>query len=138
MAQQQLYLIVLVLVILGLAVTIGIAMFQDNSASANRDAVANDLLSFAARAHEYYRRPAVHNGGGGSYVGLTADALGLAKLTNLPGGKNGNGTYTIQSAGTPTQVVLQGSGSEVISGGNAVTMRVVIREDRADSLYAVF
>jgi hypothetical protein len=137
MAQQQLYLLVLVLVILGLAVTIGIAMFQDNSSSANRDAVAHDLLNFAARAHEYYRRPAVHNGGGGSYAGLTADAEGLAKVTNLPGGRNGNGIYTIQSAGTATQVVVQGVGTEVLQDGNPVTMRILIREMLADSLYEV-
>jgi hypothetical protein len=138
MAQQQLYLIVLVLVILGLAVSIGVAMFQDNSASANRDAVANDLLSFAARAHEYYRRPAVHNGGGNSYVGLTADAAGLARVTNLPGGKNGNGIYTIQAAGTAAQVVLEGTGTEVLSDGHPLTMRIVVRETLDDSLFTVY
>jgi hypothetical protein len=137
MAQQQLYLLVLVLVILGLAVTIGVAMFQDNSASANRDAVANDLLSFGARAHEFYRRPIVHNGGGGSFVGLTDDAPGLARITNLPGGKNGNGIYTIESAGTATQVVLEGTGNEMLPDGNPVTMRLVVREGLPDSLYAV-
>src|SRR5512140_141509 len=125
MAQQQLYLLVLVLVILGLAVTIGVAMFQDNSASANRDAVASDLLAFAARAHEYYRRPALHNGGGSSYIGLTADDTGLARITNLPGGKNGNGDYAIQSAGTATRVVLEGAGTELLPDGHPVTMRIL-------------
>jgi hypothetical protein len=138
MAQQQLFLIVLVLIILGLAVTIGIAMFQDNSASANRDSVANDLLNFAARAHEYYRRPVLHNGGGNSSAGLTADAAGLAKVTKLPGGKNGNGVYTIQTAGTATQVVLEGVGTEVLPGGNPVTMRIVVRETLEDSLFTVY
>jgi hypothetical protein len=138
MAQQQLYLIVLVLVILGLAVSIGVAMFQDNSASANRDSVANDLLSFAARAHEYYRRPALHNGGGNSYIGLTADAAGLARVTNLPGGRNGNGVYAIQAAGTVTQVVLEGTGTEVLSDGHPVTMRILVRENVPDSLYQVY
>ena len=138
MAQQQLFLIVLVLIILGLAVTIGVAMFQDNSASANRDSVANDLLNFAARAHEYYRRPALHNGGGNSYVGLTADAAGLARVTNLPGGKNGNGIYTIQAAGTAAQVVLEGTGTEVLPDGHPVTMRIVVRETLADSLFTVY
>jgi hypothetical protein len=137
MAQGQLYLIVLVLVILGLAVTVGIAMFQDNSTSANRDAVANDLLSFGARAHEFYRRPAVHNGGGGSFVGLTADPEGLAKITNLPGGRNGNGVYTIYTDGTATQVVMQGAGNEIVDG-NPVTMQILVREGLADSLYVVY
>lgn len=138
MPQQQLYLIVLVLFVIGLAVTIGVGMFQDNSISANRDAVANDLLNFAARAHEFYRRPVVQNGGGTSYVGLTADDAGLARITNLPGGKNGNGVYSIQSAGTAKQVVLEGAGMEVLSDGNPVTMRILVRENLPDSLYVVF
>ena len=138
MAQQQLFLLVLVLIILGLAISVAVGMFQDNSTSANRDAVAHDLLNFAARAHEFYRQPAIHNGGGGSYVGLTDDAAGLAKLTNLPGGRNGNGVYTIQSAGTAAQVVMEGAGTEVLPDGNPVTMRILIREGVPDSLYQVY
>jgi hypothetical protein len=138
MAQQQLFLLVLVLVVLGLAVTVGIGMFRDNSISSNRDAVAHDLLNFGARAHEYYRRPAVHNGGGGSYLGLSADATGLAKITNLPGGRNGNGVYTIQSAGTATMLVMEGAGTEFLPDGNPVTMRIVVRENLPDSLYEVY
>ncbi len=138
MAQQQIYLIVLVLVVLALAVTIGIAMFNDNSQSANRDAVAHDLLNFAARAHEYYRRPALHNGGGGSFVGLTVGAAGLAKITNLPGGRNANGVYAIQSSGTATQVILEGMGTEVLSDGHPVTMQILVRENMPDSLYQIY
>ncbi len=138
MQQQQLYLLVLVFIIVGLAVAVGIVMFSDNSVSANRDAVSHDLLNFAARAHEFYRRPLQQNGGGGSYVGLTTDVDDLYKITNLPGGQNANGTYSVFSNGTATEVVLQGVGTENAPDGNFVTVRILVRENVPDSLYQVY
>ena len=139
MQQQQLYLLVLVFVVVALAVAAGIGLFSDNALSANRESVAHDLINFAIRAHEYYRRPLQQNGGGGSFVGLTADAGGLAKLTNLPAGKNANGTYSIFSAGTPSEIVLQGVGRETLPDGNPVTMRIFVSTvGPLDSLYQVY
>ena len=55
-------------------------MFTGNSPpSANRDAVASDLINLGARAQHYYRRAISVGGGGNSFVGLTADAAGFAK-----------------------------------------------------------
>lgn len=139
MQQQQIYLLVLVLIVIGLAIAIGIGMFTDNALSANRDAVAHDLINYALQAHLYYRRPAQQNGGGGSFIGLSADADGMAKLTNLPGARNGNGTYSIYSAGTATDIVLQGVGTEVLPDGNHVTMRILVSTiGPLDSLYQVY
>ncbi len=139
MGQQQLLLIILGVIVVGIAVAVGITMFSDNAVSANRDAVSNDLVNLAARAQQFYRRPAALGGGGNSFVGLTADATGLAKLTNMPGGKNANGTYSVQSVGTANQVVLEGVGTENVSGGNYVTMRIIARDQgRTDSLYQVY
>ncbi len=137
MAQQQLLLIVLVVIVIGLAIAVGIALFADNAVDANRDAVSQDLVNFAVRAHEYFRRPAVFNGGGTSFVGLTSDAVGIAKLTNLPAGRNGNGTYSIHSAGTAMSVVLQGVGTETTSDGNYVTSRILVRANLPDSVFQV-
>jgi hypothetical protein len=138
MAQQQLLLIILVVIVLGLAIAVGIALFADSAVDANRDAVSQDLVNLAVRAHEFYRRPSVFNGGGGSFVGLTADAGGIAKLTNLPGGRNGNGTYSVHSAGTANNIVLQGVGTEVASDGNYVTSRILVRTTLPDSVYIVY
>ena len=138
MAQQQLLLIVLVVIILGLAVAVAIAMFGDSAVDSNRDAVSEDLLVFASRAHEFFRRPSLFNGGGRSYDRLTADAAGIARLTNLPGGRNDNGTYTVYSAGTTNQVVLLGVGHEEVSDGHYVTVRIFVREGLQDSLLTIY
>jgi len=104
MGQQQLLLIILGVIVVGIAVAVGITMFQDNAISANRDAVTNDLVNLAARAQQYYRRPTALGGGQGSYA-----LVGLADLTSKP--SNANGVYTFVSA-SATQVVLLGTGVE--------------------------
>jgi Tfp pilus assembly protein PilE len=139
MGQQQLLLIILGVIVVGIAVAVGITMFSDNAVSANRDAVSNDLVNLAARAQQYYRRPAALGGGGNSFVGLTADAAGLAKLTNMALGQNANGTYSVSSAGTANQVIIQAVGTEMGSAGNPVTMCIIARDQgRTDSLYQVY
>src|SRR5512146_772954 len=138
MGQQQLLLIILGVIVVGIAVAVGITMFSDNAVSANRDAVSNDLVNLAARAQQFYRRPAALGGGGNSFLGLSADPAGLAKLTNMAGGKNANGTYSIATAGTANQVVIEGVGTETVAGGLNVTMRIIARDQgRTDSLYQV-
>jgi hypothetical protein len=135
MGQQQLLLIILGVIVVGIAVAVGITMFTDNAISANRDAVTNDLVNLAARAQQFYRRPTALGGGGNNFTGLTADAAGLRKLTNRE--TNANGTYSITSAGTATSVVLQGVGTEMVDGTNYVTMEIHVSNTKSDSVVIV-
>jgi Tfp pilus assembly protein PilN len=50
MGQQQLLLIILGVIIVGIAVAVGITMFQDNAVDQNRSAVIADLTTLAAKA----------------------------------------------------------------------------------------
>lgn len=128
MGQQQLLLIILGVIIVGIAVAVGITMFQDSAVSANRDAVTNDLVNLGARSQQYYRRPTSLGGGGNSFVGLTADAAGFAKLSSQP--TNANGAYVIKTAGTATQLVLSGTGNEDGNDGtNKVKVEALITSD---------
>jgi hypothetical protein len=141
MGQQPILLMTLLLMIGGGdPVAEGIKMFPEKSVSSDRNAVCNDLVFLAARAHQYYSRPAASGGGGNSFVGLTADANGLAKLTTMPGGRNANGRYMIQTAGIGNHVVLEGVGiGYSVAGGNYVTMRIIVRDQgQPDSLYQVY
>ena len=137
MGQQQLLLIILGVIVVGIAVAVGITMFSDSAISANRDALTNDLVNLASRAQQYYRRPVALGGGGNSFSGLTADLAGLAKLTNKT--SNGNGTYTISSAGTGTgtaaTLTLTGIGNE-LNNGTAVQVQCKVWQDR-DSVWTV-
>jgi hypothetical protein len=125
MGQQQLLLIILGVIVVGIAVAVGITMFQDNAVSANRDAVTNDLVNLAARAQQHFRRPAALGGGQGAFdnsLGGVAIAT-INQLTSKP--TNANGTYVLTSVAA-NQVVLDGTGTEKGTDGNpiSVTMNV--------------
>jgi hypothetical protein len=124
MGQQQLLLIILGVIVVGIAVAVGITMFQDNAVSANRDAVVNDLVNLSARAQQFYRRPQSLGGGQNSFLGLNTN--GISKLVNVPSGStswvNANGTYTVVSA-SDSNVVLQGLGNEI---GNDASTKVKV------------
>jgi Tfp pilus assembly protein PilE len=131
MGQQQLLLIILGVIVVGIAVAVGITMFNDSAVSANRDAVTNDLVNLASRAQQYYRRPTALGGGGGSFANLSAGS-GMKLLTKTSGSSmtNGNGTYTIVTS-SASAIQLQGLGTET---GNDNTNKVkVIMDVWADS-----
>jgi hypothetical protein len=69
MGQQQLLLIILGVIVVGIAVAVGITMFSDSAINANRDAMVNDLVNLASRAQQFYRRPSSLGGGGNSFAG---------------------------------------------------------------------
>jgi hypothetical protein len=126
MGQQQLLLIMLGLVIIGLAVIIGISMFEDNALDHNRAVVIADLITLASKAQHYYSRPQTMGGGSSSFVGLTADARGIGLLAGTAFTDNANGTYTITSDGTATQVVIHGVGKVNLSDGTFPTYDMTV------------
>jgi hypothetical protein len=117
MGQNQILLIILGMIIIGVTIAVAITLVQENSITANRDSMASDLLNLSARAMQYYSSPAANGGGGHSFVGLTADAAGMAKLVSTAFSHNGNGEYTISSAGIAGQVVLRGTGNTFLADG---------------------
>jgi len=137
MGQQQLLLIILGVIVVGIAVAVGITMFSDSAISANRDALTNDLVNLASRAQQFYRRPTSLGGGGNSFNLLDA-ANGMRRLTNNP--INANGTYTIASpgsgSGTNATVELLGVGTETYNG-QLVSMQVRVWADH-DSIWVVW
>jgi Tfp pilus assembly protein PilE len=126
MGQQQLLLIILGVIIVGIAVAVGITMFQDNAVSSNRDAVTNDLVQLAAKAQQYYRKPSSLGGGGNSFAGLTADASGMAVLVSTTFSNNDNGSYSISTAGTTGSITFTGVGKTSLSDGSYPTYTCVV------------
>ncbi|MCX7798188.1 MAG: hypothetical protein N2249_06165 [Melioribacter sp.] len=116
MGQQQLLLIVLGVIIVGIAVVVGINVFTASSTQANRDAVIADLTNLASLAQQYYRKPTALGGGGNTFNGWTIPA----QLDTT-----GNGTYT--ATVTAQSVTLVGIGNEKGNDGTTpvkVTMVV--------------
>jgi len=126
MGQQQLLLIILGVIIVGIAVAVGITMFQDNAVDQNRSSVIGDLTTLAAKAQQYYSKPVSLGGGGNSYVGLTADATGISILASTAFTNNANGLYSVKTAGTAAQVVLEGVGKVALSNGSFCTYDMTV------------
>jgi hypothetical protein len=102
LGQQQLLLIVLGVIVVGIAVVVGINLFSANAVSANRDGVVADLTNLGAMAQQYYRKPAAMGGGG--YTFTNWSIVGT-KLDTTP-----NGVYVPTVAAQSVTIV--GTGNE--------------------------
>lgn len=103
MGQQQLLLIVLGVIVVGIAVVVGINLFNASAVSANRDGVASDLTNLGAMAQQFYKKPASMGGGARTFTGWTIPT-GLASTAN--------GSY-VAVITDPQTVTITGEGTEL-------------------------
>ena len=131
MGQQQLLLIIVGTVIVGIAIAVAISLFNSQASATNRDEVTNDLAQLATVAQAYYRKPRILAGGGRSFGGLR-----LRDLTSSPNNpRNLNGNYSLVPdpvGGNPPFVTLMGEGTEV--GNNGVDRVKVVMYVFPDSI----
>ena len=126
MGQQQLLLIVLGVIIVGIAVVVGINVFTASSANANRDAVISDLTTLAAMSQQFYRKPVAMGGGGNTFNG----GAGWTIPGTLQSTANGSYTATV-AAGT---VTLVGVGNEIGNdGSDSVQVTMVVGPNQITS-----
>ena len=136
MGQQQLLLIVLGVIIVGIAIAVGISMFKSNAQSSNRDQVINDLNNLAAKAQQFYRKPTSMAGGGQSFVGFilasidTSNANGLYAVTDSTTAPAAYAASTY-SAETATKMYITGWGTEVGNDGTNKVEAVVMITNNA-------
>ena len=98
MGQQQLLLVILVTIIVGIATVVAINTFGAAADSANLDAVRQDVAQIAAAAQGYYMKPRMLGGGGRSFEGITFNEFAFAAtVINDDGDQacNENGKYII-------------------------------------------
>ena len=70
MGQQQLLLIVLGVIIVGVAVVVGINLFEANSRESLKNTKAAQVMSYSQIALAYYKKPKSFGGGGRSFANL--------------------------------------------------------------------
>ena len=113
MGQQQLLLIILGVIIVGIAIAVGLSLFSAQSIQSNKDAIINDLNNIAAQAYQYRIRPASMAGGAGSYTGFTIPT----KMAS-----NANAAYTSTPSSTGDAVVF--SAISANNTANTVTAQI--------------
>ena len=97
---------------MGIAVSVGITMFNAQATNSNRQAIVGDLNNFAAQSLAFYKTPTSH-GGGGSAWGTIAE-LGMWLGYDFNGTDSlgtGNGSYKISSISTENLIII-GSGTQ--------------------------
>lgn len=114
MGQQQLLLIILGVIIVGIAIAVGLSMFTAQSVNANKDAIISDLSNLAANAYQYRIRSVAMGGGGGStYAGYTIPTSMVS---------NENATYSL--VGSP--------------GITTITFKAVSKQDSSNTVEATY
>lgn len=119
MGQQQLLLLVLATVIVGIATVVGIQAFSQNNVKSNADAMLNDAVRIASDVQAWSQRSQPFGGpanfGGAGFGDATMAALGYANpYVNL------NGSFVITSAAA-NDVLITGTNGQF---GNQVDVRV--------------
>jgi hypothetical protein len=107
MGQQQLLLIVLGVIIVGIAVVVGINLFNANAEEATKDGIVSDATNLGAMAQQHYKKPGSMGGGNNSFDGSVgtngvAWAIPAALVTTANGGYTAVvGPQTVDITGTP-------------------------------------
>ena len=116
MGQQQLLLLVLGIVIVGLAVVVGIQAFSENQKRSNLDGLVNDGVRIASDIQTWSLKPAIYGGPG------TGEDWTDATFTKLGYTAETDGSYeTASGAFTLANGVLTGEGTVE---GNGVTVEI--------------
>lgn len=95
MGQQQLLLVLLAIIIVGIAIVMGLSMYVENARAANQDEVRDALLTVAARAQGWYRRPAQLGGGARSFANISWTRINFDPATT-----SGNYSFSDKQQGS--------------------------------------
>lgn len=123
MGQQQLLLIVLGVIIVGIAVAFSMGLFRSAAIDHKRDLVMDECQNLANMALTYSRKPREFGGGGNSFTGWKVPD----KLKNTV---SGSYTANVQS----DKVVITGTGNEVVNGTDSVKVQTTVEGNTFNSV----
>ena len=117
MGYQQFLMLVLAVLIVGISVSVGLDMFNQNSRNINRQSIISEMNIYAGVANAFYKAPVSLGGGGRAW---DVDRLGYwlgfnYEPTNNTTSSN-NGIYTFSSSGDVLTIV--GVGTEMGNNGS--------------------
>ena len=124
MGQQQLLLIVLAIIVVGIAVAVSIQMFRTNAIEQKRDILIEETTTIGYMAIQYYKKPAEMGGGSKSFLGWTIPSQMVITA-------NGNFMTSTIAA---DQVIISGTGTEVISGTDSIEVETIVTANTVNSI----
>ena len=124
MGQQQLLLIVLAVIIVGIAIAVSIQLFRTNAIESKRDILIEETTSLGLMALQYYKKPAELGGGSHSFIGWTIPS----QMT-----QTANGNF-MKSSATPDELVITGTGTEVVTGTDSIEVQTTVTANDINSI----
>lgn len=124
MGQQQILLIVLAIIIVGVAIAISIQLFRSNAIEAKRDLLIEETTYLGTMALQYYKKPVELGGGGRDFTGW-----------KIPPQMNQtvNGNFMIATVASDA-VTITGTGSEVVTGNDSIKVQTIVRENEIQTI----
>ncbi|MFZ1292465.1 MAG: hypothetical protein WAR79_20410 [Melioribacteraceae bacterium] len=119
MGQQQLLLIMLTVILVGVAVFVGIGMFTSNAIEQKRNEIINECTILASEAQLYFRKPKEYGGGGKSFIGWK-----LPKEFNQT-----EAGFFVNTDIQPHQVIITGTGNELVTDTDSVKVAMTVTSD---------
>ena len=118
MGQQQILLIVLAIIIVGVAIAISVQLFRSNAIEAKRDVLIEETTTLGTMALQYFKKPVELGGGGRSFAGW-----------KIPPQMNQtvNGNFMIATVAVD-HVTITGTGSEVVTGNDSIKVETFVSE----------
>ena len=123
MGQQQLLLIVLGVIVVGVAIAVSITLFRANAIDRKRELLVNESHNIGSIAISYYKRPIMIGGGGQTFTGWQIPSALQSTV---------NGSYTAQVSAS--NVVIIGTGTEVITDGDSIKIETTVTGDEINSI----
>lgn len=115
MGQQQLLLVVLSIVLVGIAVVVGINLFTANSIEQKRTEITSEGVQLASAAQMYYRKTVTYGGGGRTFTGWT-----------VPRQYQPTAAGTFSATVTAQEVIITCIGNEVVTAGVPIEVKVTV------------
>ena len=124
MGQQQLLLIVMAVIIVGIAIAVSIQLFRSNAIDSKRDILIEETTSIGLMALQYFKKPAEIGGGSQSFIGWTIPSQMVTTA-------NGNFMTSMVAA---DQVIITGTGTEVVTGTDSIEVQTTVTANEINSI----
>ena len=123
MGQQQLLLVLLGIIVVGVAIAVSINLFRGHAIDRKREILINESHNIGSIAIAFYKKPIMIGGGGRRFTGWTIPSSLVATV---------NGSYTAQVS--PDNIVIIGTGTEVVTDNDSIKVQTVVTADAINSI----
>lgn len=93
MGQQQLLLVILVVIVIGIATIVAINTFDNSRVQTNHESVRQIMIDASGYAQAYYRQSTLMGGGGGTFENITLEDIQVIA-------DHEQGTFSITDSGS--------------------------------------